>query len=77
MDNNKICEECYENCETCNEGGSPSEMHCLSCSNNKIKIGQQCYIIHDEKTKSFLHPTEPDTITGCFELYHSYIKENS
>ena len=76
-DENKICEDCYENCKTCKERGTPSDMHCESCSKDKIQFKEQCYIIHDEKNKTFYHPEDSNIITSCFELYNRYIKENT
>ena len=78
-DNNEnySCGNCYINCLTCSEGGTPSDMKCDSCSNDKIIYGNECYEVVDNSIKSFYNPEDTSQITSCFELLHTYIKENT
>ena len=74
---NYQCKDCYINCETCQEIGTSSDMKCDTCSDHKIKYGNQCYEIHDDSIKSFENPEDPTQITSCYELYNYYIKDDS
>ena len=74
---NYSCENCYINCLTCSEGGTPSDMKCDSCSNDKISYGNQCYEVVDNTIKNFYNPENISQITSCFELLNIYIKENT
>ena len=71
-----MCEQCYENCETCEDKGTPNEMHCTSSLRNTIKFRGECFKIYDESSKAFYHPQCPDIITSCNEYLNNYIKEN-
>ena len=51
-------------------------MHCTSCSDNKIKFKEECFIIHDNISKTFYNPDDPNKITSCYEYHKNYIKEN-
>ena len=75
-DGSKKCEQCYENCETCKEKGTSDDMHCTSCSDNKIKFREECFKIHDKISKTFFNPKDTNIVTSCYEYKRLYIKEN-
>ena len=82
---NKVCNDCYINCEKCTEGGNSSKMMCDSCPENSIiykynynnKNYYNCYNISDNKEKRFFIPEKINEISSCFELYNQYIIENT
>ena len=51
-------------------------MECDSCSEDKIKYINNCYIIQDQNIKSFYNPAKSNSITSCFELNSLFIKED-
>ena len=69
-----ICEDCYKNCETCSERGNSTQMNCDSCSDDKIIYNNECYVIYNEKEKSFYNPENELEIASCHELFGNYIK---
>ena len=73
----KICDFCYENCDTCQERGNFTDMKCDTCSEDKIKYKQNCFIVNDNNIKSFYNPENSSQITSCNELYGNYIIENT
>ena len=52
-------------------------MNCDSCSDDKIIYNNECYVIYNEKEKSFYNPENELEITSCHELFGNYIKENT
>ena len=72
-----ICENCYINCKTCNESGTPLDMKCESCSEDKIIYRKECYEIYNYSNKTFYNPDNLSEITSCYELLNLYIKDDS
>ena len=72
-----ICEDCYQNCKSCNQKGNSINMQCDSCLENMPIIkDKNCYEIIDNDNKTFYNPDNMET-TSCFQLFHYYIKEDS
>ena len=72
-----ICEDCYQNCKSCNQKGNSTNMQCDSCLENMPIIkDKNCYEIIDNDNKTFYNPDNMET-TSCFQLFHYYIKEDS
>ena len=49
-------------------------MNCDSCSDDKIIYNNECYVIYNEKEKSFYNPENELEIASCHELFGNYIK---
>ena len=72
------CDNCYKNCKTCLEKGTPQKMNCEFCKENQIKYNDNCFDIKNSSIKSFYEPENNDIIsTSCYEKYGLYIKEDS
>ena len=77
-DGNKICQNCYSNCASCEELGNSTDMKCSSCSGDKIKYRHNCLIIYDNETKSFYNPnSQTGIVTSCLQHYDKYIIVNT
>ena len=76
LDTNE-CENCYENCKSCSQSGTPSRMNCDSCFNNQIIHGNGCYNVHNDLIKSFFKPESSSEITSCKEYFGLYIKDDT
>ena len=74
---NKICKDCYKNCQTCFGEGNAEEMNCLSCSDDHIAYNQFCFKISNNDIKSFYDPDDESITTSCREKFGKFIKDNT
>ena len=73
---NNICKDCYPNCLQCIEVGNATDMKCQTCSEDKIRNDNNCYIVNDIEAKNFYDPEDPNKNLSCKETFGKYIIDN-